>query len=111
MDALREREHALGARRSGSGGRASAAVVLARLGELWVGSGRRLVEDPRKLPERHVKIARRCRYVVVKLVAERNLHVVFQNCTSLGGKDRKYTWTGDDPLTPCLPFELAPVPF
>ena len=46
---------------------------------------------PRKLPERHVSVARRCRYVVFKLVAERNLHVVFQKAHAAGGKDRKYT--------------------
>ena len=40
---------------------------------------------PRKLPERHVSVARRCRYVVVKLVAERNLHVVFQKAHAAGG--------------------------
>ena len=40
---------------------------------------------PRKLPERHVSFARRCRYVVVKLVAERNLHVVFQKAHAAGG--------------------------
>ena len=79
------RERACGSaaqRRRRHGGARWSCMAWHALRELCVGSGRRLVEDPRKLPERHVRTARRCRYVVVKLVAERNLHVVFNKRTS-----------------------------
>ena len=73
----------MGARRSG-GARVHG---LACLGELCVGSGRRWWRFPRKTRQ----TAPRCRYVVVKLVAERNLHVVFQKAHAAGGgKDRKH---------------------